>query len=75
MGALAGKFSDYGIDDSFIASARSEVTEGTSALFLLTSGAVRDKVRDALKGTKAKVIATNLSKAEEAELQTAFGKE
>lgn len=75
MGALAGKFSDYGIDDSFIASTRAQVTEGTSALFLLTSGAVRDKVRDALKGTKAQVIASNLSKAEEAELQAAFGKE
>ncbi len=75
MGALSGKFADYGIDDKFIEQTRSQVTEGTSALFLLTSGAVRDKVKDAIKGTKATIIASNLSKAEEAELQAAFGKE
>ena len=40
MGALAGKFGDYGIDDDFIESTREKVTEGTSALFLMTSGAV-----------------------------------
>src|SRR5215211_4523705 len=34
MGALAGHFSDYGIDDNFINQVRSQVTEGTSALFL-----------------------------------------
>ena len=36
MGALSGLFSDYGIDDDFIGSVREQVTEGTSALFLLT---------------------------------------
>lgn len=75
MGALSGKFADYGIDDEFIANTRSQVTEGTSALFLLTSGAVRDKVKDAVKGAKATIIASNLTKAEEKELQAAFGKE
>lgn len=75
MGALSGKFADYGIDDKFIETTRSQVTEGTSALFLLTTGAVKDKVADALKGTKAKVIASNLTKAEEQQLQEAFGKE
>jgi uncharacterized membrane protein len=38
-----GKFNDYGIDDNFIRQTRQKVTEGTSALFLLTSGAVMDK--------------------------------
>src|SRR5574338_956200 len=32
-GALGGAFRDYGIDDDFIRRLRSEVTEGTSALF------------------------------------------
>ena len=50
MGALAGKMSDYGISDDFIRQVRSQVTEGTSALFLLTSDAVQDKVAEALKG-------------------------
>ncbi len=70
MGALAGKFSDYGIDDKFIDSVRGK---GTSALFLLTSGAVRDKVREAAKGLKFELIASNLTKAEEKELMDAFG--
>ena len=50
MGALAGKLSDYGISDDFIRQVRSQVTEGTSALFLMTSDAVQDKVAEALKG-------------------------
>ena len=50
MGALSGKFADYGIDDNFIKQMRDKVTEGTSALFLLTSGAVVDKIVEALEG-------------------------
>ena len=49
VGALAGHFSHYGIDDDFINSVRSKITPGTSALFLLTSGAVLDKVAEAVK--------------------------
>ena len=73
MGALAGKFSDYGIDDDFIKSIRDQVTEGTSALFLMTSDAVKDKVVDAMKGLDFELIASNLSNDEEAELREAFG--
>jgi uncharacterized membrane protein len=73
MGALAGKFSDYGIDDDFIKSIRDQVTEGTSALFLMTSDAVTDKVVDAMKGLDFELIASNLSRDEEAQLREAFG--
>ncbi len=73
MGALAGKFSDYGIDDDFIKSVQDKVTEGTSALFLMTSDAVRDKVADAARGLDFELIASNLSKEEEAQLREAFG--
>jgi uncharacterized membrane protein len=73
MGALAGKFSDYGIDDEFIKSVQGKVTEGTSALFLMTSDAVLDKVADAFKGVKFELVTTNLSKDEEDELREAFG--
>ncbi|GAB4452415.1 MAG: DUF1269 domain-containing protein [Anaerolineae bacterium] len=74
MGALTGKFSDYGIDDDFIKKVRSEVTEGTSALFLMTSGAVMDKVQDAVKehNVKFTIVTTNLSKEQEEELRKAF---
>jgi uncharacterized membrane protein len=75
MGALGGKFSDYGIDDDFIKSVRDQVTEGTSALFLMTSDAVRDKVADAAKGLDFEIVATNLSQAEEDELRAAFASE
>jgi uncharacterized membrane protein len=73
MGALSGHFADYGIDDDFIKEVRGKVTEGTSALFLLTSGAVVDKVQEAFKGTKMELIQSNLSAEQEAQLQEAFG--
>mgnify|MGYP000311352613 CR=1 FL=1 len=40
MGALAGHFTHYGIDKDFIKAAREKVTEGTSAVFLMTEDAV-----------------------------------
>ena len=75
MGALMGKFNDYGIDDNFIKQTREKVTEGTSALFLLTSGAVVDKVVEALKGQTFEILSTNLPKEKEDELRAAFGAE
>jgi uncharacterized membrane protein len=75
MGALGGKMADYGIDDNFIKQAREKVTEGTSALFLLTSNAVQDKVLDELKGYKFELIASNLTKEQEAQLMAAFAEE
>ena len=64
--------SDVGIDDDFIAAVRSEVQPGTSALFLLTSDAVIDKVRDAFAEDKATLVHTDLSDEEEAKLREAF---
>ena len=75
MGALSGKFADYGIDDNFIKAVRSQVTEGTSALFLMTSDAVQDKVADAFKGTKFELIASNLTKEQEDQLRAALSSE
>ena len=75
MGALSGKFADYGIDDNFIKQTRDQVTEGTSALFLLTSGAVLDKVAEAVKDQKFEVISTNLPKEQEDQLRATFGAE
>ncbi|MGW8249535.1 MAG: DUF1269 domain-containing protein [Anaerolineales bacterium] len=73
MGALTGKFSDYGIDDNFIKEVRNKVTPGTSALFLLTSGAVMDKIAEAFKGTEMDLIQSNLTAEQEAQLKEAFG--
>lgn len=71
-GGLSGKFADVGIDDNFINSVRENVTEGTSALFLLTSDAVMDKIQPQLANIEAEVIATNLSNEEESALQALF---
>jgi uncharacterized membrane protein len=73
MGALSGKFADYGINDAFIKEVRDQVTEGTSALFLLTSGAVQDRVAEAFKGVSAQLIQSNLTSEQEAQLAEDFG--
>jgi uncharacterized membrane protein len=75
MGALSGSFADVGINDDFIRSVRSKVTEGTSALFLLTSDAVKDRVVEAFRGMEFEIIASNLSKEEEDKLRAAFAEE
>jgi uncharacterized membrane protein len=70
-GALAGSLTDVGIDDDFIKSAREQLTPGTSALFLMSSNAVVDKVRDALAeaGHRPQLLQSNLSREQEAQLR------
>jgi uncharacterized membrane protein len=75
IGALSGSMTHIGIDEDFIKSIRSKVTEGTSALFLMTSDAVEDKVVEAMKQTKFELIASNLSKEEEDKLRATFAEE
>jgi uncharacterized membrane protein len=75
MGALSGKMADYGISDDFIKKVREQVTEGTSALFLLTSDAVQDKVLAELKGFKFELVASNLTAEQEEQLKAAFAEE
>jgi uncharacterized membrane protein len=47
-------------------------TEGTSALFLLSSDATVDKVQDAFKDTQMELIRSNLSNEQEAKLSEDF---
>ena len=75
LGAMSGSMADVGISDDFIRSVRSKVIEGTSALFLMTSNAVQDKVAEVAKGMKFELIASNLSKEEEDKLRAAFAEE
>jgi uncharacterized membrane protein len=72
IGALTGSLTDVGIDDNFINSVKQEVTPGTSALFLLTSDAVVDRVKDVFDGTQAKLIASNLSADQEDKRREVF---
>ncbi|GGU34408.1 DUF1269 domain-containing protein [Nocardioides albus] len=71
-GALSGSLTDVGIDDAFINKVRDQVTPGTSALFLMTSDAVIDKVREAMRGHEGELIFTNLSSEQEAALREVF---
>jgi uncharacterized membrane protein len=75
MGAMAGSMTDVGIDDTFIREVRQQVTPGTSALFVMTSAAVVDKVIDEFRETGASLVSTNLSKDQEAKLREAFADE
>ena len=71
-GALSGHFKDYGINDDFIKEIQEKVTEGTSALFLLTGQVTVDKVEEALKGEPMELIKSNLSKEQETTLRERF---
>jgi uncharacterized membrane protein len=74
FGALGGALTDVGIDDDFIASVRANVPTGTSALFLLTSHAVVDKVKANLEGQDihGTVIQTHLTDEQEGALRRVF---
>lgn len=77
-GALGGSLANVGIDDGFIDEVKQKVTPGTSALFLMTSGAVQDKVAEALEPElrgHAELIHTNLSDEQEQRLREAFADE
>jgi uncharacterized membrane protein len=47
---------------------RSRITPGTSAMFVVTSGAVRETVRRAFQGQRAELLYSSLSPEEEQEL-------
>ena len=72
MGAMAGSLQDFGINDDFVKSVREKVTPGTSALFLLTSDAVQDRVKQELGDTRAELVSTNLSVKDEENLRDMF---
>jgi uncharacterized membrane protein len=75
IGALAGSMTDVGISDDFINSVKQRVTPGTSALFVLSSDAVIDRIKDTFKDTHAELIASNLSAEQEAKLREVFTEE
>ncbi|NHN87720.1 DUF1269 domain-containing protein [Acetobacter conturbans] len=75
IGALDGKFSDYGINDDFIKNLGATLTPGSSALFVLIRKAEPEKVIAHLSDLKghAKIIQTSLSPEAEGKLRTALG--
>jgi uncharacterized membrane protein len=71
-GALTGRLTDVGIDDTFIKRAREEITPGTSALFVLSSDAVVERVQAEFAGSRAELLFTNLTQQQEDTLREAF---
>ena len=74
-GAIAGKFTDVGIDDKFIKEVGETIEPGHSALFLLVRDVTPDKVIDEVKKFNPTVLRTSLSQEEEAKLRDAFASE
>ncbi|MGB3185789.1 MAG: DUF1269 domain-containing protein [Ornithinimicrobium sp.] len=74
-GAITGSLRDVGIDDGFINRVRDEIQPGTSALFVMTSDAVVDRVKEAFAGQHMELIHTNLSEEQENSLREVFGEE
>ena len=70
-GAISGKLSDIGINNDFMKELAANLTENTSALFILIREATADKVLARLKekAFKGKVLKTSLTVDKEDELR------
>ncbi|MBG0567155.1 DUF1269 domain-containing protein [Actinoplanes aureus] len=73
IGALAKATQGTGIDREQLEKIRLEVTEGTSALFLVTEQGNLDRLGERFHGLHSKLIATNLTEGERDILLETFG--
>ena len=73
LGALARSTDGTGITKDDLERIRTEVTEGTSALFLVTEEGNLDRLGERFHGSGQKLIGTNLTDAERAMLLETFG--
>ena len=73
-GALTGKLSDIGISDKFMKELGETITPGSSALFVLVRKATPDKVLEALKGFKGKILKSSLTADKEEALREVLEK-
>ena len=72
-GALAGKFTDVGIDDEFMKKLGSSIPEGGAALIVLGRSDAPDKVLERVGKHGGEVIQTSLGAEEEERLRSALG--
>jgi uncharacterized membrane protein len=72
-GALAGKFTDVGVNDDFMKKLGSSVPEGGAALIVLGQSDAPDKVIDRVGSYGGEVIQTSLKEEEEEHLRSALG--
>ena len=73
IGAISKATEDTGITKEQLERIRTEVTEGTSALFLVTEAGDLDRLGERFHSTNSKLIATNLTEGEREILHETFG--
>jgi uncharacterized membrane protein len=73
VGALAKATEGTGIDRETLERIRTEVTEGTSALFLVTDKGDLDRLAERFHGLHSRLVATNLTEGERDMLLETFG--
>jgi uncharacterized membrane protein len=73
IGALAKATQDAGITKDQLQTIRTELTEGTSALFLVTENADFDRLGERMRGLHSTLLTTNLTDAERETLLETFG--
>ena len=71
-GAIAGRFTDYGIDDDFVKAISRELQPGHAALFVLVRHATPDRVLEEMRRFGGTVLRTNLSADAEQRLKAAL---
>lgn len=71
-GALSGRLADYGINDEFIKSLGSTITEGTSALFILIRSVNAEKVLPDISKYGGTVLKTSLTTEQDEQLRKAL---
>nr|WP_042184437.1 DUF1269 domain-containing protein [Kibdelosporangium sp. MJ126-NF4]CEL16295.1 hypothetical protein [Kibdelosporangium sp. MJ126-NF4]CTQ94218.1 hypothetical protein [Kibdelosporangium sp. MJ126-NF4] len=75
IGALSGALTDVGISNDLIDRLRGDIVPGTSALFILSSDAVLDRIRTSFRSEQPELVFTNLSTEQENRLRETFGED
>ena len=73
IGAISKMTEDAGITKEQLETIRTELTPGTSALFVVTESGDLDRVGERLRGIHSKLVATNLTDGERQILLETFG--
>ena len=73
IGAISKATQDAGITKEQLETIRTQITEGTSALFAVTEDANLDRLGERLSGMGSTLVATNLTEAEREVLLETFG--
>jgi len=73
IGAISKATKDAGIDKKQLETIRTQITEGTSALFAVTEEGNLDRLGERFMGMDSTLVATNLTDAEREVLLETFG--